>query len=96
MWTIFKAFIEICYGIASVCFGFFGYRGMQDFSFPTRDQTTPSALEGEVLTTGLLGSPTLFSLILILIAWEVDLIFASFFFWYIQMQSDSVTCSKVM
>ena len=69
---------------------------MQDFSFPTRDQTTPSVLEGEVLTTGLLGSPTLFSFILIMIAWEVDLIFASFFFWYIQMQSDSVTCSKVM
>ena len=42
----------------SFCFMFCfqGLEECEDLSFPTRDQTPTSALEGEVLTTGLPGS----------------------------------------
>ena len=50
MWTILKVFI--CYYIASVlCFGFLATRHMGS-QLPDQGLNPPTALEGEVLTTG--------------------------------------------
>ena len=64
MWSIFKVFIEF----VTIFFLFyvlvFWLQCMWDLSFPTGIEPTPSALEGEVWTTGLPGSPKLVILIL--------------------------------
>ena len=63
MWTIFKVFYWICYSIASVfsffTFWFFGHEAFGILGpWPVIEPTSP-ALEGEVLTTGLLGKSLL-------------------------------------
>ena len=61
MWTIFKTFIEfvtillLFYGVCLfVCFG---HEACGILAPQPRIEPAPLALEGEVLTTGLLGSP---------------------------------------
>ena len=54
MWTIFKVFVEFITILLLFHILFFGPRGMWDLSSQAREPV-PSALEGEVLTTGLPG-----------------------------------------
>ena len=57
MWTIFEVSIEFVTVSLVFYVLFFWTQGMQDLGSPTRDLTVPSALEGEILTTGPPGSP---------------------------------------
>lgn len=58
MWTVFKAFIELVTILLLFYFLIFlALRVMWDFSFPIRDQTYTSTLEGEIVTTGQSGGP---------------------------------------
>ena len=57
MWIIFKVFIEFVTMLLLFRVLLFWPQGMWDFSSPTRNQPTSSALEGEVLTTGPPGKP---------------------------------------
>ena len=81
MWTIFKVFIEFVTILLLFCVLVFWLGGMWDLSSPTRDQTIPPALEGEILTTGPPGKSLVFvvfvksqtSLIVLLMTvdWEI-------------------------
>ena len=53
MWTIFKVFIEFINNISSVlCFGFLATRQVEVLAPQSGIKRAPSALEGEVSTTG--------------------------------------------
>ena len=58
-WSIFKVFIESVTILLLSYVLVFWLRGMWDFSCPTRIEPAAPTLEGEVLTTGLPGSPKL-------------------------------------
>ena len=58
MWTVFKVFIEFVTVLLLFYVLVFWLRGMWDLSSRTRYRTLTPALEGEVLTTGLQGSPS--------------------------------------
>ena len=57
MWTIFKVFVEFITVLLLFHILVFWPGGMWDLSSQAREPA-PSALEGEVLTTGLPGSPS--------------------------------------
>ena len=57
MWTIFEVSIEFVTVSLVFYVLVFWTQGMQDLGSPTGDLTVPSALEGEILTTGPPGSP---------------------------------------
>ena len=60
IWAIFKVFIEfveILVLFLCFCFSFFWLRRMCDLSSLARNQACTHALRGEVITTGLEGSP---------------------------------------
>ena len=60
MWTIFKVFFEFVTILLLLCFGFFGCEACGILDPPPGIEPTPSALEGEVLTTGLPGKSQAF------------------------------------
>ena len=55
MWTVFKVFTESVNNIVSILFWFLGYEACGISAPQPGIKPTPSALEGEVLTTGLPG-----------------------------------------
>ena len=57
MWTIFKVFIDFVTILLVFRVLAFWPQGMWDLSSRPRAQTTTPALEGEVLTSGLPGTP---------------------------------------
>ena len=57
MWTILKVFIESVTRLLLFYALVFWPRGMWDFNSLPGIEPSPPALEGEILTTGLQGSP---------------------------------------